>query len=75
MSVVIFSHGHFVAKILKICVYNLSMLDTNIARKINLPSYVDAVEKWKQDREFVKNYKQGDIPEVRIDEIIVGKRK
>lgn len=53
----------------------LSMLDTNIARKINLPSYADAVEKWQQDREFVTNYKTGDIPEVLIDEIIVGKRK
>lgn len=53
----------------------LSMLDTNIARKINLPSYVDAVQKWQQDREFVTNYKTGDIPEVIVDEIVVGKRK
>lgn len=53
----------------------LSMIDTNIARKINIPHYEVAVEKWQQDLEFVKNYKQGDIPEVRIDEIIVGKRK
>ncbi len=53
----------------------LSMLDTNIARKINSPSYVDAVEKWQQDREFVTNYKTGDIPEVVVNEVIVGKRK
>lgn len=51
------------------------MLDTNIARKINSPSYVDAVEKWQQDREFVTNYKTGDIPEVVVNEVIVGKRK
>ena len=53
----------------------LSMLDTNIARKINLPNYVDAVQKWQQDREFVANYKLGDCPEVIIDEVIIGIRK
>lgn len=53
----------------------LSMLDTNIARKINMPNYVDAVEKWKQDREFVANYKFGSVPEVLIDEVIIGRRK
>lgn len=53
----------------------LSMLDTNIARKINLPNYTEAVEKWQKDREFVANYKTGDVPEVIIDEIIVNKRK
>lgn len=52
----------------------LSMLDTNIARKINLPNYSDAVQKWKQDREFVANYNFGDCPEVIIDEVIIGKR-
>ena len=29
----------------------------------------------KQDLEFIKGYKLGDIPEVVIDKIIVGKRK
>lgn len=53
----------------------LSMLDTNIARKINLSNYADAVEKWQQDREFVANYELGDCPEVVIDEIVIGKRK
>lgn len=53
----------------------LSMLDTNIARKINMPNYAEAVEKWKQDREFVANYEFGSIPEVLIDEIVVGTRK
>lgn len=52
----------------------LSMLDTNIARKINLLNYADAVGKWQQDREFVSNYQLGDCPEVIIDEVIVGKR-
>ncbi|MCM1212246.1 MAG: hypothetical protein NC318_11640 [Blautia sp.] len=53
----------------------LSMLDANIARKVNLPNYEEAVEKWKQDREFVSNYKTGDVPEVVVDEVVIGKRK
>ena len=53
----------------------LSMLDTNISRKINLPNYADAVEKWKQDREFIANYEFGSVPEVIIKEAIVGERK
>lgn len=52
----------------------LSMLDTNIARKIKLPNYADAVSKWKEDRIFVENYKRGDIPEVLIDKVTIGKR-
>jgi len=52
----------------------LSMLDTNIARKITLPNYADAVAKWQQDREFVANYKLGDMPEVVIDEVVIGRR-
>ncbi|MCM1262563.1 MAG: hypothetical protein NC313_07545 [Butyrivibrio sp.] len=53
----------------------LSMLDTNIARKINLSNYEEAVAKWQQDREFIANYKTGDVPEVIIDEVVIGKRK
>lgn len=39
------------------------------------PNYAEAVLAWQQDLEFIKNYKTGDIPEVIIDKIIVGKRK
>lgn len=39
------------------------------------PNYVDAVLAWQEDLEFVKSYKHGDIPEVIIDKIIIGKRK
>lgn len=52
----------------------LSMLDTNIARKRNVPSYANAVKKWMEDREFVFSYKTGDIPEVIIDEVVIGRR-
>lgn len=41
----------------------------------NQVNYSDAVLAWKQDLEFIKNYKIGDIPEVVIDKIIIGKRK
>lgn len=41
----------------------------------NQSNYADAVLAWQQDLEFVKNYKYGDMPEVIIDKIIIGKRK
>lgn len=40
----------------------------------NQINYSNAVLAWKQDLEFIKNYKLGDIPEVVIDKIIIGKR-
>lgn len=40
----------------------------------NQANYSDSVLAWKQDLEFIKNYKLGDIPKVVIDKIIVGKR-
>ena len=53
----------------------LSMLDMNISRKINMPNYAEAVEKWKEDREFVSNYEFGSVPEVLIGKVLIGKRK
>ena len=50
------------------------MLDTNISRKKGLPSYAEAIQKWEQDREFVKNYKIGYYQNVIVDEIIIGRR-
>lgn len=41
----------------------------------NQSNYAEAVLAWKEDLEFIKNYKQGDCPEVIINNIIVGKRK
>lgn len=52
----------------------LSMLDANIARKIGLSNYSTAVSKWKQDRDYVTNYKHGDCPEVIIDKVIISSR-
>lgn len=41
----------------------------------NQKNYADAVLAWEQDLEFIKNYKLGDMPEVVINMIIVGRRK
>lgn len=41
----------------------------------NQLNYAEAVLAWQQDLEFVRNYKHGDIPEVIINKIIIGKRK
>lgn len=40
----------------------------------NQENYSDAVLAWQQDLEFIKDYKLGDIPDVIIDRIIIGKR-
>lgn len=52
----------------------LSMLSTNILRKLGMPNYTEAVEKWRQDREFVENYERGSIPKVIIDKVVIGRR-
>ena len=41
----------------------------------NQSNYSDAVLAWTQDLEFIKNYKLGDMPDVIIEKIIIGKRK
>lgn len=41
----------------------------------NQSNYFDAVLAWQEDLEFIKNYELGDMPEVVIDKIIIGKRK
>lgn len=38
-----------------------------------MPNFAEAFKKWKQDWEFVANYKFSDIPEVLIDEVTIGK--
>lgn len=77
-------------KILHILEQNQKYIDSDIMslnKDITTPSlkeklyyqimqnYAEADEKWKQDREFVANYEFGSVPEVLIDEVIVGKRK
>ena len=52
----------------------MSIIDLNIARHKNQKNYQEAVRKWINDREFVEKYQLGDIPEVKIGKLIVGKR-
>lgn len=59
----------------KISKYEIkSNIIANIARHQCQPNYYESVNCWKQDLEFVDKYQLGDIPEVKIDNIIIGKR-
>lgn len=49
----------------------LSIIDAGIARHGGQETYQNAVQCWIDDREFVSNYKTGDIPEVLIENIIL----
>lgn len=40
----------------------------------NQNNYADAVKAWEQDLEFVRSYQIGDIPEVFVNKLIIGKR-
>ena len=40
----------------------------------NQNNYADAVKAWEQDLEFVRSYQIGDIPEVLVNKLIIGKR-
>lgn len=45
-------------------------LTTLIERGSKIPNWNAATLKWKQDREFVSDYKLGDLPSVIFDKII-----
>ena len=56
--------------------YEIKMnIAMNIARHKNQSSYSQSVNCWINDLEFVNNYQIGDIPQVKIDNIIIGKRQ
>lgn len=40
----------------------------------NQPNYSEAVMAWKNDLEFIVNYKKGNMLEVLVDKIVIGKR-
>lgn len=50
-------------------------IKSNIERCIkqhqNQPNYVEAVNCWRIDYEFVSNYKIGDLPQVKVEKIII----
>lgn len=51
-------------------------IKTNINRCIkqhqNQSNYAEAVECWKKDYDFVSNYELGDMPQVKVDKIIIA---
>lgn len=40
----------------------------------NQNNYADAVKAWEQDLDFVRSYQIGDIPEVLVNKLVIGKR-
>lgn len=46
-------------------------ITTLIERGSKRPNWKDATDKWKEDREFVQNYKLEDLPSVIFDKIIL----
>lgn len=52
----------------------LSSITRPMLQHQNQPNYANAVNAWKEDIDFVKNYKLGDIPEVIINRIEIGRR-
>lgn len=46
-----------------------------IAQHKNQKNYSQSVKCWTDDLEFIQKYKYGDLPEVLIGKIIVGKRE
>lgn len=51
-----------------------SLIARCIAQHKNQPNYSDSIKCWKNDLEFIANYKHGDMPEVLIEKIIVSAR-
>lgn len=47
-----------------------SHLDTLIERGSKIPKWKEATQKWRQDREYVKNYNPENLPEVLVDRVI-----
>lgn len=57
------------------CSEIISCIERPMNQHKNQSNYQGAIKRWAEDIEFVKNYKLGDMPEVIIDKIVIGKRK
>lgn len=51
-----------------------SLISKCIAQHKTQDNYVNSVNCWQHDLEFISNYKLGDMPEVIVEKIIIGKR-
>lgn len=52
-----------------------SLISKCIAQHKTQDNYVNSVKCWQHDLEFISNYNLGDMPEVIIEKLIIGKRK
>lgn len=52
-----------------------SLISKCIAQHKTQDNYVNSVKCWQHDLKFISNYNLGDMPEVIIEKLIIGKRK
>lgn len=52
----------------------ISNLSKNIRRHQNQMNYSEAIKQWSKDLTTIQEYKTGDIPEILISKVIIGKR-
>lgn len=52
-----------------------SNINRCISQHKKQPNYSESVKNWKNDLEFINNYELGDMPEVIINKVIIGKRR
>ena len=53
----------------------VDLLEINIKRKSTRPDCELAIQKWKEDIDFVNAYKTEDLPKVVFDKIVLKYRK
>lgn len=53
----------------------ISCIQRPLSQHKNQSNYQDAVKCWTEDIEFVKSYKHGDMPDVIVEKLIIGRRK
>ena len=52
----------------------ISNLSKNIRQHQKQANYSDAIRQWSKDLNAIQEYKTGDIPEILISKVIIGKR-
>lgn len=52
----------------------ISNISASMKRHINQKNYAQATAAWKSDLDFLRSYHEGDLPQVRVKQIILGRR-
>lgn len=52
----------------------ISNISTSMKRHMNQKNYAQATAAWKSDLDFLRSYHEGDLPQVRVNQIILGRR-